>query len=130
MSIGSIPYHVFPTIGSAFSASSGGRISLPVTPSSYIYSQFRYVSGIPAPEGTQGISVSQLKIIDALIDEIVRLNEQPKPDFSIQSEDPQSRYDAVMEDLQRQVSQAKAANETAPYPAAGTDIGLMFNISA
>ena len=129
MNIGKIPYHVFPSIGSAFSASSGTRVSLPVTPSSYIYSQFRHVSGVPAPEGTQGISLSEIQILDSLITEIVRLNEQPKQDFSIQNQDPEYRFNAIIENLQKQVSQAQTANASAPYPAANPDIGIMFSLS-
>ena len=130
MSIGSIPYHVFPSIGAAFSASQGARVSLPVNPSSYLYSHFRHVAGVPAQDGAPGISVSQLKILDSLIGEIVRLNEQPKPDFSIQTEDPENSYQAFVENLQSQVREAQTANASAPYPAPSPDLGVMFSISA
>ena len=130
MSIGRIPYHIFPSIGSAFSASGGSRVSLPVAPSAYLYSHFAHVSGIPASEGTQGISVSQLKVIDSLIGGIVRMNEQPKPDYSITTEDPQSQYNAFVENLQKQIQAAVEASEAVSYPAANVDMGLLFSISA
>jgi hypothetical protein len=129
MTVGKIPYHAFPSIGSAFSASQGSRISLPVTPSSYIYSHFRHVSGIPAEKGEQGVSVSQLKMLDSLIDEIIRLNEQPKPSFDIQG-DQEKRFNALVENLQKQVRSAQAANASAPYPATSPDMGIMFSLSA
>ena len=130
MSIGNIPYHVFPSIGSAFSASYGDRVSLPVAPSAYLYSHFRHVAGVPAPEGVQGISVSQLKILDSLISEIVRLNQQPKPNYNIQNEDPEKQYYALVENLQEQVRQAELANESLPFHAAAVNSGILFSISA
>jgi hypothetical protein len=129
MTIGKIPYNAFPSIGSALSASGGNRVSLPVTPSSYIYSHFRHVSGVPAEKGGQGVSVSQLKMLDSLIGEIVRLNEQPKPSFDIQTENHEKRFNAIVENLQKQVSSAQAANAASPYPAVSPDMGIMFSLS-
>jgi hypothetical protein len=35
-----------------------GKMALPVDSSWLIYSHFEHVSGIPAPDGTQGISIN------------------------------------------------------------------------
>ena len=129
MNVGRIPYIAFPSIGTAFSASQGGRVSLPVAPSSYIYSHFRHVSGIPAEKGVQGISISQLKMLDSLIGEIERLNEHPRPSYDIQSENAEKRFNAIVENLQRQVRSAQAVNAANPYPATSPDMGIMFNLS-
>ncbi len=129
MNIGKMPYYILPNIGSAFSASQGGRISLPVTPSAYIYSHFRHVSGIPAPDGVQGVSISKLKILDALIAEIIRLNKQPKPAFHTQNDDAEKQFAAIVENLQKQIRSNKTAAAN-PYPAAAPDLGMMFSISA
>jgi hypothetical protein len=44
-------------------------MSIAVSPQSYIYSHFRHVSGIPASEGQSGAPLSNLRIIDNLIEQ-------------------------------------------------------------
>ena len=130
MSIERIPYNSFPAVDYALSASLGGRVSLPVPPSSYIYSQFRHISGVPAPEGVEGVSVSKLQILDSLIDEIIRLKEQPKPSYSAQNESTEERYNAMVKQFQEQIRQAQAANAATPYHAASPQQGMVLNIAA
>jgi hypothetical protein len=57
------------------------------------------------------------------------LNEQPKPSFNIQAESQEKRFNAIVEDLQKQVSSAQAANAASPYPAVSPDMGIMFSLS-
>ena len=52
-----------------------GRMSLPVDSSSVIYSNFQYVRGTPAPEGTNGIPINRLAILDFLIARFNQLQE-------------------------------------------------------
>jgi hypothetical protein len=49
-------------------SSHGGRMSVAVAPQSYIYSHFRHVSGIPAPEGQSGAPLTSLRMLDIMID--------------------------------------------------------------
>jgi hypothetical protein len=49
-------------------SSHGGRMSIAVAPQSYIYSHFRHVSGIPAPEGQSGAPLTSLRMLDIMID--------------------------------------------------------------
>jgi hypothetical protein len=130
MDLGKIPYNLFPSIDYALSASAGGRVSLPVSPSSYIYSQFKHISGIPAPEGVEGVSVSKLKIIDSLIAEIVRLREMPKPSYGPQGESAEERFTAMVEQFQEQVRRAQAENAASPYQAASPEQGMVFSVAA
>ncbi|MDR0561855.1 MAG: hypothetical protein LBG73_04120 [Spirochaetaceae bacterium] len=49
------------------------KLSLPVSSSSYVYSQFKHVSGVPIPEeaeGVRGVTINRLKIIDVLIEQL------------------------------------------------------------
>jgi hypothetical protein len=46
----------------------GGRMSVAVSPESYIYSHFRHVSGIPASDGQPGAPLTNLRVLDILID--------------------------------------------------------------
>lgn len=54
------------------SASSGSRAYFPVNPSQYVYSQFKYVAGTPANDGS-GIALSKLKILNTIIDQLVAM---------------------------------------------------------
>jgi hypothetical protein len=51
-------------------------MSIAVAPQSYIYSHFRHVSGIPAAEGQTGAPLSNLRIVDNMIErQLSRLRE-------------------------------------------------------
>jgi hypothetical protein len=46
----------------------GGRMSVAVSPQSYIYSHFRHVSGVPAPDGQSGAPLTSLRVLDTMIE--------------------------------------------------------------
>jgi hypothetical protein len=103
-------------------------MSLPVAPSSYIYSHFKHVSGVPAPEGVHGVAITKLKILDVLIEQLSQIKKQgtgaggPVPD---------DRIDALIEQYENQIRQAKAASVSMPYnPAPQAPAGAVFNLVA
>ena len=55
--------------------SSGGRTFVPVKPSMYGYAQFQYVSGYPARNGQEGVSIDKIKILNTLIDQLVTMRQ-------------------------------------------------------
>jgi hypothetical protein len=126
MNIGAIPYHAFPSVGYALSAAQDGRMSVPVPPSVYIYSHFKHVSGIPAPEGTQGVNISKLKILDTMIEHLSTMKKQPTPDFGALNENDEKRINALIDQYQKQI---KAAQAVTPYTPAAPFTGALFNIS-
>ncbi|MDR1617539.1 MAG: hypothetical protein LBS06_00655 [Treponema sp.] len=131
-----ISVHAFPGIGYAINASRGGRMSLPVSPSAYIYSHFRHVSGVPAPEGVQGVAINRLKILDTLIEQLARLRKQPEPSWGAAGETSEERLDALITQYENQIRTARAtAIQTAgaafPYsPAVPAPPGAVFSLSA
>ncbi|GHV94033.1 hypothetical protein AGMMS50293_03530 [Spirochaetia bacterium] len=128
MDIGAVPYHAFPSVGYAISASHGGRLSLPVSPSSYIYSHFKHVSGVPAPDGVQGVNISRLKILDTLIEQLARMKKQPQPHFGERGEDAEKRINALIEQYQSQIRAAQAASSAISFaPAAAPGAVLSLN---
>ena len=129
MNIGTVSNHAFPSVGYAISAAPNGRMSLPVSPSVYIYSHFKHVSGVPAPEGTQGVNISKLKIIDALIEQLVRMKKQPPPYSGESTDDAQKRIDALIEQYQKQIHIAQAAGAASPYVPIAPAAGALFNIT-
>ncbi|MDR2481474.1 MAG: hypothetical protein LBD07_04170 [Spirochaetaceae bacterium] len=91
-------------LGFSFNSSARNRAFVPVRPASYLYSHFRYVSGVPAPKGVQGVALNNLKILDALIDHVSKAR---KTNYTEKS--------SVMEDLQKQMKNMEIARKTIPY---------------
>jgi hypothetical protein len=127
MNIGSVPYHAFPSIGYAITASSSGRTSLPVSPSQVIYSHFKHVSGTPAPEGTTGVNISKLKILDTLIDQLDKMKSQAGVKLDIATENDENRINALIDQYQKQIKSIQASGI---YTPAAPATGMLFNISA
>ena len=118
----------FPNIGYALTASNSGRMSLPVAPASYIYSQFKHVGGVPAPEGTRGVTVTKLKILDVMIEQLSQMKKQPELNTKDLSNE---QIDALISNYEGQIKAAATANTVMPYaPALQAPPGVLFSISA
>jgi hypothetical protein len=129
MSYGAIPGAV-PSIGFAISASRSGKTSLPVAPAVYIYSHFRHVSGVPAPEGTRGVTINKLKILDSLIEQLSRLKNQGKTGLLAGGE-TEERLDILISQYEQQLRQAQAISAAMPYSTASrAATGVVFNLVA
>lgn len=63
-----------------------GTVYVPVNSNQVIYSQFDHVSGIPVPEGENGVSVKKLQILNHLIDQLVSMKKIQAPTEAQQSE--------------------------------------------
>jgi len=127
MNIGNVPYQAFPSIGYALSAAGDGRMSLPVSPSQVIYSHFKHVSGTPAPEGTMGVNISRLKILNTLIDQLERMKGQSATELGTLTEHDENRINALIDQYQKQI---KAAQSVSIYTPAAPATGALFNIAA
>jgi len=114
----------------SYSVVNFGKMSIPVDSSSLVYSQFEHVSGVPAPDGTQGISISKLNLLDVLIGQLSRIRQSAPAQPQVQSTvNPYEGVDALIEKLSSQIQQAKSASEVMPYnlsPNAGT--GVLFSL--
>ena len=126
----SMSYSVSPSIGYAISVSSHGKTSLPVNPSSYIYSHFKHVSGTPAPEGVQGVTINKLKVLDVLIDQLSRIKQRPDIDLSKEgSRMSDKQIDALIETYENKIRQAQAASAAMPYkPSPEAPAGMVLNM--
>ena len=136
MNINEIPYPAFPSMGYAISiAQSNGRVSVPVSPAAYIYSQFKHVSGVPAPEGVRGVNIDKLKILDTLIGQLSRMKQQPETFDSLESmaigpdQGNEQRINTLIVQYQNQVRTTQAANANNPYAASAPMVGAIFSIS-
>jgi len=100
-----------------------GKTSLPVDPSAVIYSHFEHVSGIPAQNGLQGVSISKLNLLDVLIG---RLNQAPVPSKQV---NPFEGIDSLIESFGNLLRQANAAKAAMPYaPSPNAQPGALFTL--
>lgn len=133
MEIGNLPYQAFPTYGYAISAAATGKTSLPVSPSMVIYSQFKHVAGTPAPEGTQGVNISRLKILNTMIEQLEKMkgeNTVKINETELQEQlamDDEKRINALIELYHQEL---KTAQNAAVYTPAAPETGALFSISA
>jgi hypothetical protein len=66
----------FSLVSAMSQSAHGGRMSVAVSPQSYIYSHFRHVSGVPASDGQSGAPLTSLRVLDSMIERHqARLNE-------------------------------------------------------
>jgi hypothetical protein len=133
MNISDVPYPAFPSVGYAITiAQSNGRASVPVSPSTYIYSHFEHVSGVPAPEGVKGVNIDKLKILDTLIGQLSRMKKEPESPESYAigtDQDNEKRINNLIVQYQNQVRTTQAANANNPYAAPAPLVGAIFSIS-
>jgi hypothetical protein len=116
------------SIGYAIKASQRGRTSLPVSSASYIYSHFKHVSGVPAPEGVRGVAVTKLKILDVLIEQLAQMKKQPEP---LTAGISNNQIDALIDQYEKQIRQARAASVVMPYAAVPqAPTGMLFSLAA
>jgi len=127
MNVGSVPNNTFPSIGYVITASKSGRMSLPVSPGLVIYSHFKHVSGTPAPEGTSGVNITKLKILNTLIDQLEKMKSQPAGDLGVINEQDENRLNALIDQYQQQI---KTASSAGIYTPASPVTGALFNIAA
>ncbi len=113
------------------SVSSGGRAYVPVAPNQFVYSQFRYVAGVPARGGQQGVSVDKIKILNTLIDQLVSMkqkNVQPRLDGRGEMSDNQ--INALIDQYQDQVKAVSAMAAELPYKPSMPATGMVINLVA
>ncbi len=131
----SASYSLSPNLGYAISISGSGKASIPVSPSNYIYSHFKHVSGIPAPDGMQGVSISKLKVLDVMIERLSKMKQQPEM-TSVQGKEmgtqqmSDKQIDALIETYKNEMKQAQIASKAMPYkPSPDISAGMLFNIA-
>ena len=124
---GVISNSTVPSFGYVMNASDRGRLALPVDPASVIYSHFRHVSGVPAPEGRQGVAISKLNILDALIEQMNQIRKSgSSSDFA---QIPEDLMDTMIGFYHTELHLAMEVQVETPYiPIPLAQSGAIFNI--
>ena len=131
MILGPTLVNTIPTIGYAITASNNTKTSVPVAPSNYIYSHFKHVSGVPAPEGGRGVTINKLKILDVLIDQLIQIKNDPKPDFQYGDFVTDEQLNALIVQYEKQLQTAKATMINKPYqPSPSVPLGAIVDLLA
>lgn len=106
------------------------KIYVPVQKSSLLYSHFEHVSGFVANKGQNGVSVSKIQILNALIDHLSSVKNGKQP-AAVKNASPE-QIDSLIDNYQTQIKQAMKAAENAPYIMSGTkaEPGALFSIDA
>jgi len=125
MNVGTITTNTFPNIY-AISATLGNRVAVPVSPSAYIYSHFKHVSGVPAAEGEAGVNINKLKIIDTLIEQLSKMRKEHEPLVDTKGLDEEKRMNSLFEKIRT----IQTANTKNPFAPTVPHIGTIFNLSA
>jgi len=126
--VGGVSSITIPTL--SYTIAQQGKMALPVDPSALIYSNFEHVSGILAPEGTQGVSISKLNLLDVLIGMVNRINKTPAS-HTPANINPTKGVDSIIENLGEQIRQAKASSKIIPYhPSPNAENGMLFSLSS
>jgi hypothetical protein len=76
-SISSLNAYRYSNVFAVNSSGAGGKLFVPMQPSMAMHAHFNHVSGIPSPTA-QGVSVSKVKILDTLIDQLITLKNKPE----------------------------------------------------
>jgi hypothetical protein len=108
-------------------------MSLPVSPSNYIYSHFKHVSGVPVPDGSRGVAINKLKVLDVLIDQLTKMKQKPASAPFRAGSLPEDRINALIEQYENQIRAVAAQAEASviPYSAARpVPTGMVFNLVA
>jgi len=112
-----------------FISGAGGKLYVPVKPSSVVYAQFDHISGFPAKSNQNGVSVSKIQILNSLINQLVSMKKTPKvqPDVNMTSD----QMDAMIQNYQGQIQASMQMAHATGYGMAGVapQTGSVFNVS-
>jgi hypothetical protein len=77
-----------------------GRVTVPVNPAHAVYARFKHVLGVPSQNG--GTPLFKLRVLDNLIDRLIRYSEQVPSEESLKSLDAEA-IDPLISRLQNQL---------------------------
>ena len=104
----------------------GGKLYVPVNKLSLVYSNFDHVQGVAAKRGQNGVSISKIQILNALIDRLSQIKNQPKESITDISD---QQAEALIQNYQEQIQQAVKQSAYA-YTSLKAETGVLFSLDA
>jgi len=111
--------------------SGSGALYVPVSPSAVVYSQFSHVRGTPSSEG--GVSVSKIKILNTLIDQLISMKTKKTLSKDLISQLTDNQKDVLIKQYQKQIqSELTQSARAGTYGFAGLlpEAGSVVNFKA
>lgn len=107
----------------------GGKLYVPVKPSSVVYAQFDHISGVAAEANQDGISITKIQILNSLINQMVTMKHSP--DAPTAANVPDGQVDALIEQYQVQLHNVMQTAQVSGYGLAGVmpEAGALFSVS-
>ena len=111
---------------------SGSSVNLfvPVSPSAVIYAQFNHISGVAAPKGQSGVSISKIQILNSLIENLSKIKgAQNAKTKSVKLTEGQ--VDVLIEKYQKEIARSVQASQAQfMLNGAKPEAGALFSINA
>jgi hypothetical protein len=77
------------------------------------------------------VAINKLKILDVLIEQLNKIRKQPEPAYNPAKPVSDKQIDALIEQYENQIRQARAASAAMPYkPSPPAPAGAVFNLVA
>ena len=112
------------------SSGASGKLFVPVNPSAVIYAQFNHISGIAAPKGQSGVSISKIQILNSLIENLSKIKgaeNSPKKSVHI----TKAQADVLIQKYQKEIAQSvQAAQAQFTLSGAMPQAGALFSVNA
>jgi hypothetical protein len=98
----------------------GSKAVIEVPPSVVMYAQFQHVTGVAAPEGVSGASLVKLRLLDSLIDQLQRMQQDTVNLNMLEpSGGAESRLDVLIGQLKQRLESGMTGSTGMPYQSAG-----------
>ncbi|MBQ3838230.1 MAG: hypothetical protein IJS51_10585 [Treponema sp.] len=112
------------------SSGASGKLFVPVSPSAVIYAQFNHISGVAAPKGQSGVSISKIQILNSLIENLSKIKgAQNSKTKSVKLTEGQ--VDVLIEKYQKEIARSVQASQAQfMLNGAKPEAGALFSIQA
>lgn len=112
------------------SSEASGKLFVPVSPSAVIYAQFNHISGVAAPKGQSGVSISKIQILNSLIENLSKIKgAQNSKTKSVKLTEGQ--VDVLIEKYQKEIARSVQASQAQfMLNGAKPEAGALFSINA
>jgi len=106
-----------------------GKLYVPVKPSSVVFAQFDHISGIAAKNGQSGVSISKIKILNTLIENLSKIKANSKNNYIVKdSHLSDEQVDVLIEKYQKEIKTVVSLAQSNPFILSGVkpEAGALF----
>lgn len=122
-SLGSINASSYGSIASG----AAGKLFVPVNKSSLVYSHFSHISGVAAKGNQNGVSISKIRILNSLIENLSSPKNIAKEKEAV-THMSDEQADVLIKQYQQQIQQASSSQYL--VPGSQVQAGMLFSFNA